>query len=697
MKKNIPALFGSMVFSDAVMRERLPKGIYESLHRTIAEGKDLDTTSASVVAAAMRDWAIEKGATHFTHWFLPMTGVTAEKHDSFISPQGECGVIMDFGGKELIKGEPDASSFPSGGLRATFEARGYTAWDPTSYAFIKDDSLCIPTVFCSYSGEVLDQKTPLMRSVEALNKQCLRILPLFGMNDVTRVTPRVGAEQEYFLLDKTAANRRWDLVLTGHTLVGARPPKGQELDDHYYSAIAPRVMDFMQDLNEELWKVGVYAKTEHNEVAPAQHELAPIYTDVNRACDHNQLTMELMKKVADRHGLVCLLHEKPFAGLNGSGKHNNWSIVTDTGLNLFKPGKEPAENKLFLLMLTAVIRAVDEYAPLLRISVASPGNDYRLGGNEAPPAIISLFLGDKLTAILAALEKGEGCVNMGDLWMGTGVGALPELKKDTTDRNRTSPFAFTGNKFEFRSPGSAASIADVNTVLNTILADVLHDFADELEGKTELPAAIDALLRKTLTEHKRIVFNGNNYAKAWLDEAQKRGLANLPTTVDALSHYLDEKNVALFRRNGILSETELRSRHDIMLDHYIKTTLIDAQTLHEMGEREILPAAFACMRGLSEGVSLRKSLGLASDQDADYGSLIELTERTNALHAALDGLAAALNEVRTNEDPLQRAELCRDRILPAMALARSASNALETRMPEKDWPFPSYAELLFRS
>ena len=577
--KNIPELFGSMVFNDAAMRERLPKETYRALKRTIDNGKSLDKSIADVVANAMKDWAIEKGATHFTHWFQPMTGVTAEKHDSFIAPDGDRGVIMEFSGKELVKGEPDASSFPSGGLRATFEARGYTAWDPTSYAFIKDDILCIPTAFCSYGGEALDKKTPLLRSMEALNREALRILKLFGNKSVTRVLTTVGPEQEYFLIDKELFRRRKDLVYTGRTLFGATPPKGQELEDHYFGVLRPRVSAFMKELDEELWKLGVYAKTKHNEVAPAQHELAPIFTTSNIASDHNQLTMEIMKKVADKHGLACLLHEKPFAGVNGSGKHNNWSLTTNTGVNLLEPGDSPQDNAQFLLFLCAVIKAVDEYQDLLRISAASAGNDHRLGANEAPPAIISIFLGDQLTEILESIMEGRPCSQTEKVEMKIGVHTLPRFPKDTTDRNRTSPFAFTGNKFEFRMLGSAFSIAGPNVILNTAVAEELSRFADRLESSEHFTEDLNSLVKEELKKHSRIIFNGNSYSDEWPAEAEKRGLLNLRTTPDALPYYIDVKNVSLFTRHKIFTGAELHSRYEIMMENYIKVIDIETKTM----------------------------------------------------------------------------------------------------------------------
>ncbi|WP_304406275.1 glutamine synthetase III, partial [uncultured Clostridium sp.] len=591
--KNIPNLFGSLVFNDSVMKARLPKETYKALKNTIQAGKSLDLEVANVVANAMKDWAIEKGATHYTHWFQPMTGVTAEKHDSFIYPDKDGKIIMEFSGKELVKGEPDASSFPSGGLRATFEARGYTAWDPTSYAFIKDGTLCIPTAFCSYSGEALDKKTPVLRSMEALNKQALRILKLFGKDDVKKVITTVGPEQEYFLVDKDMYDKRPDLVFCGRTLFGARPPKGQEMEDHYFGTIKPRVSAYMKELEEELWKLGVLAKTKHNEVAPAQHELAPIFATTNIATDHNQLTMELMKSIANKHNLACLLHEKPFAGVNGSGKHNNWSISTDTGINLLEPGDTPSENAQFLLFLTAVIKAVDDYQDLLRVSVASAGNDHRLGANEAPPAIVSMFLGDELTDILTAIENDTSYTDKGRSEMEIGVRVLPKFFKDTTDRNRTSPFAFTGNKFEFRMLGSTFSIAGPNIVLNTIVAEELKQFADTLEISTDLDKDLNTLIKNTIKNHKRIIFNGNNYSDNWVQEAEKRGLLNLKTTPDALPYFIHSKNVDLFTKHHVFSESELYSRYEILMENYYKTIHIEALTMIDMVKKYIIPSVLS--------------------------------------------------------------------------------------------------------
>ncbi len=692
---NIPELFGSMVFDDAVMRQKLPKDVYRSLKKTIDEGEDLDLTIANSVAGAMKEWAIEHGATHYTHWFQPMTNVTAEKHDSFISPQNDGTVIMEFSGKELIKGEPDASSFPSGGLRATFEARGYTAWDPTSYAFIKDDSLCIPTVFCSYGGEVLDKKTPLLRSMELMSRASLRVLRLFGDNDTTRVVTTVGAEQEYFLLDRETALKRKDLRYTGRTLFGARPPKGQELDDHYFGAIRPRVMEFMKELNTELWKLGVYAKTEHNEAAPAQHELAPVFSSSNTAADHNQLTMEIMRRVAEKHSLLCLLHEKPFAGVNGSGKHNNWSLSTKTGENLLDPGKHPEGNKRFLLFLCAVLKAVDDYPELLRVSVAGAGNDHRLGASEAPPAIISVFLGDELTSILKSIENGVPFDGVKAARMQTGVHVLPDFRKDTADRNRTSPFAFTGNKFEFRMLGSSSSIADTNIVINTAVADALGSFADRLENADDFETELENLLRETITAHKRIVFNGNNYSEEWVEEAAKRGLPNLRTTADALAHFLSEKNIGLFVRNGIFTEAELRSRCEILYESYCKVVCIEAQTMIGMSRRDIFPAANKYLGQLLQTAERKRSAGIGSGDDADLRIAKRLDVLCNELVARTDELDQALTDCRSLGDHACRAGFVRDYLLPAMEALRKTADILETITDSELWPFPTYGRLLY--
>ena len=696
-QKSVPDLFASMVFNDGVMRERLPKDVYKSLRKTIDDGKDLDITVANAVANAMKDWAIEKGATHYTHWFQPMTGITAEKHDSFISPTADGRIIMEFSGKELIKGEPDASSFPSGGLRATFEARGYTAWDPTSYAFIKDHSLYIPTAFCSYGGEVLDKKTPLLRSMEALSAQAVRILRLFGDTTTKRVITTVGPEQEYFLVDKKLYDQRPDLIFTGRTLFGARAPKGQELEDHYFGAIKPRIGAFMKELDEELWKLGILAKTKHNEVAPAQHELAPIFTTTNVATDHNQIMMETMKNVALRHGLVCLLHEKPFAGVNGSGKHNNWSISTDTGKNLLEPGKLPHENAQFLLFLAAVIKGVDEYQDLLRISVASAGNDHRLGANEAPPAIISIFLGDELTAVLHAIETGTVYGGTLRVNMEIGVNVLPTFPKDTTDRNRTSPFAFTGNKFEFRSLGSQLNFACPNIMLNTIIAEELKQFADELEGKEDFNGALNELIRRVIKEHKRIIFNGDGYADAWKLEAEKRGLTNLRTTVDALPHYTDEKNVKLFADHKIYTPIEMHSRQDIILETYSKTINIEALTATDMVKRDILPAVSAYVAELSNGVLTKKSIS----EDIPCQAELDIIKRLSGLQdcaykklATLDSAIIGVKEI--GEDPIKVAAYYKDSVISAMTELRAVVDEMETLVSAEYWPYPSYGDLMFR-
>ena len=687
-------LFGSMVFNDAVMREKLPKDVYKALKRCTEEGTSIDLSIAGAVANAMKDWAIDKGATHYTHWFQPMTGITAEKHDSFISPTEGGRAIMEFSGKELIKGEPDASSFPSGGLRATFEARGYTAWDPTSYAFIKDATLCIPTAFCSYGGEALDKKTPLLRSMEALNTQALRILKLFG-NDATRVNTTVGPEQEYFLVDKKYYDRRKDLIYTGRTLFGAKPPKGQELEDHYFGVIKPRVKAFMKDLNEELWKLGIYAKTEHNEVAPAQHELAPIFTTTNIAADHNQLTMEIMKKVALRHDLVCLLHEKPFAGVNGSGKHNNWSLSTNKGENLLKPGKSPYENAQFLLFLCSVIKAVDEYQDLLRTSVATAGNDHRLGANEAPPAIISMFLGDELTEILESLEAGTPYNKKDAPVMEIGVHVLPTFPKDATDRNRTSPFAFTGNKFEFRMLGSSSSVSGPNIILNTIVAEELSQFADELEKAPDFKKALNELIRRTISEHKRIIFNGNNYSDEWVSEAERRGLLNLKSSAEALPYLVSEKNIALFTKHNIFTETEVRSRCDIMLDNYSKMISIEAHTMIDMAQKEILPASIKYAGQLCETAAAKRALS----ENIACSAEIELAQKISALTGALSdeiqALDKALLTLKEAQDVQEEALSCCRTVIPAMLNLRCTADQLETLVAEEYWPFPTYGELLF--
>ena len=686
-------LFGVNVFSDEVMLKRLPKDTYKALHKTIQDGRPLKPEVANIVACAMRDWAVEKGVTHYTHWFQPMNGVTAEKHDSFISPRENGKIILEFSGKELVHGESDASSFPSGGLRATFEARGYTAWDPTSYAFIKDGVLCIPTAFCSYGGEALDAKTPLLRSMEALNKQAVRILKLFG-RDATRVTSTVGPEQEYFLVDKKLYDQRKDLIFTGRTLFGAKPPKGQELDDHYSGAIKPRVKAFMTELDEELWKLGVLAKTEHNEAAPAQHEMAPIYNVTTLATDHNQLTMEMMKKVALRHGLVCLLHEKPFAGVNGSGKHNNCSMSTNTGYNLLEPGNDPASSAQFLLFLTAMIKAVDEHADLLRISTASAGNDHRLGACEAPPAIISIFLGDELTAIVDSLisEREYHAAATKDLEIGVNV--LPKFPRDNTDRNRTSPFAFTGNKFEFRSLGSSASIAETNVVLNTIVADVLMQFADELEGAADFNTALHDLIVRTLRKHNRVIFNGNGYANAWVEEAARRGLPNYASTVDALPHLLDEKNVAIFARQGIYSQAELHSRYEISLEYYAKAVNIEAETCLMMAEREIFPACAKFAGAMGRTVRDIKEAGV--EPIAEMRLLKFVTDRNVKLFDAINNLREAILATdKHTADALEHAQYERYIIIPAMAKVREVADDLEELVGKEYWPFPTYDDLLF--
>ena len=686
-------VFGSKVFNDAVMRERLPKEIYKSLRKTISEGKGLDMTMANVVAHAMKEWALENGATHYTHWFQPMTGITAEKHDSFIVSTDNGGAATSFTWRQLIKGEPDASSFPSGGLRATFEARGYTAWDPTSYAFIKDDTLCIPTVFCSYGGEVLDKKTPLLRSMEALNKQVLRITKLFGMDDVVRTVPTVGAEQEYFLVDEKLFEKRKDLVFTGRTLLGASAPKGQEMGDHYFGTIKPRVAAFMRDLDEELWKLGIYAKTEHNEGAPAQHELAPLFEDANSATDHNQLTMEMMKKVAKRHGLACLLHEKPFYGVNGSGKHNNWSISTNTGVNLFDPGNDPYNNIRFLVFFTAVIKAVDEYQDLLRLTTASAGNECRLGGHEAPPAIISMCLGDDLYEVLEAIEKGENYDAKEKSKMDIGVKALPNLTRDGTDRNRTSPFAFTGNKFEFRMPGSALSIADPNTALNTSVAEALCQFADRLEKADDFEKEVRMLLKETVAKHKRILFNGNNYSDEWVKEAERRGLFNLKSAADAIGCYVAEKNIALFEKHNIFKESEIYSRCEIEYDNYCKTKRIEALIMVEMTKKQIIPAISSAVAEMAKSAEIIKNMGGTNAVE------VEVIKNMSSLNVTLYKKVELLEKVIAKCDKLatnaEKAVFYRDSVIPAMDEVRKVSDELEKISPEECWPLPTYAELLF--
>ena len=694
--RTVSDYFGSLVFDDRVMRAKLPSDVYASLKRTIDEGASLDTHVADAVATAMRDWAVEHGATHFTHWFQPLTGITAEKHDGFIAPSPDGGVIMEFSGKELIQGEPDASSFPSGGLRATFEARGYTAWDPTSYAFIKGHTLCIPTAFCSYSGEALDKKTPLLRSMQALNKQALRVLKLFGNEDVKCVRPCVGPEQEYFLIDKAMYEKRKDLVFCGRTLFGAKPPKGQELDDHYFGAIKPRVEAYMEDLNTELWKLGILAKTEHNEVAPSQHELAPIFSVANIATDHNQLTMEIMQKVASRHGLVCLLAEKPFAGVNGSGKHNNWSLATDTGVNLFKPGETPYENAQFLLFLCAAVQAVDNYQDLLRLSVATAGNDHRLGANEAPPAVISIFLGDELTAVLDAIETDTPYSGTEKTVLKLGVHVLPKFTRDTTDRNRTSPFAFTGNKFEFRMVGSSDSIACANIMLNAAMAETLKEFADRLEGVSDFESALHDLIKETIKAHKRIIFNGNGYDDAWIREAtEKRGLLNLRTTPDALATVLEKKNVEMLTSLKIFSEAEIRSRYEICLENYCKTVNIEGLTMVDMARKEILPAVEAYLGNLSGTVAAKTAAvpGLACKYEKDLIS--KLSKLADEISDAASSLDTTLIRLKAIPDVTDAAYVIRDVVLQKMAELRVVCDEAESITADKYWPFPTYGDLLF--
>ena len=697
MKKNdVSKYFGCMVFDDRVMKARLSAKVYQSLRKTIDEGVKLDSSVADVVAEEMKEWAVSKGATHYTHWFQPLTGITAEKHDSFISPSPNGGVIMEFSGKELIKGEPDASSFPSGGLRATFEARGYTAWDPTSYAFIKGKTLCIPTAFCSYGGEALDKKTPLLRSMKALNKQALRILRLFGNDKVSYVTTSVGPEQEYFLITKEMYDQRKDLQFTGRTLFGARPPKGQEMDDHYFGVIKPRVAAYMDDLNKELWKLGIFAKTQHNEVAPAQHELAPIYTTTNIATDHNQLTMEMMQKVAARHGLVCLLHEKPFAGVNGSGKHNNWSISTDTGINLLSPGETPYENAQFLLFLCAVIKAVDDYQDLLRLSVATAGNDHRLGANEAPPAVVSMFLGDELNGVLEAIEKDIPYAGAEKTQMKLGVDVLPKFNRDTTDRNRTSPFAFTGNKFEFRMLGSSNSIACANMMLNSAVAESLKIYADRLEKAEDFEETLHAMIRKTIKDHKRIIFNGNGYDDKWIKEAtETRGLLNYPTTPDCMPHLLDEKNVTMLTSHKVFSKDELESRCEIMLENYCKTIVIEANTMVDMAKREIIPAVEAYAMELAKTISLKKSVNETLVCQYESNLIKRLSLLTDQMSSQTDALENALIKVQDAENIEGQAYEIRDTVLARMQELRIVCDEAETVTAKKYWPFPTYGDLLF--
>ena len=692
----VPESFGSLVFDSRVMKARLSADVYHSLKRTIQKGTKLDLSVANAVAAAMKDWAVENGATHFTHWFQPLTGITAEKHDSFITPAPDGRVIMEFSGKELIKGEPDASSFPSGGLRATFEARGYTAWDPTSYAFIKGKTLCIPTAFCSYGGEALDKKTPLLRSMEALNKQALRILKLFGNDEVKRVTTSVGPEQEYFLIDKAMYDKRRDLIYTGRTLFGAKPPKGQELDDHYFGSIKPRVAAYMEELNEELWKLGVLAKTEHNEVAPAQHELAPIYTTTNIATDQNQLTMEIMQKVAAKHGLVCLLHEKPFAGVNGSGKHNNWSLSTDTGANLLSPGETPYENAQFLLLLCAVIQAVDDYQGLLRASVATAGNDHRLGANEAPPAVVSIFLGDELTAILDAIETDTAYTGVEKKKMKLGVDVLPRFIRDTTDRNRTSPFAFTGNKFEFRMLGSSNSIACANIMLNAAVAESLKLYADELEKADDFNTALHELIKNTIKVHKRIIFNGNGYDDAWITEAtEKRGLLNLRTTPDAIPEILKKKNVDMLTSHKVFSEAELHSRYEIMLENYCKTVCIEAQTMSDMARKQILPAVEHYAADVADAAASKKTLDAEISCCYEKKLVKKLAALIDSIDSRTDALDGVIAKLKTLSDVTEEANYIRDEMISRMTELRAAADEAEVMTAESYWPFPTYGDLLF--
>lgn len=692
---NIPELFGIDVFNDEEMKARLPEDIYKSLKKTINEGKHIDFETAQVVANAMKDWALEKGATHYTHWFQPMTGITAEKHDSFISPTKNGGAIMEFSGKELIKGESDASSFPSGGLRATFEARGYTAWDPTSFAFIKDGSLCIPTAFCAYGGQALDKKTPLLRSMEAVNKQALRILKLFGKDDVKRVTPTVGPEQEYFLIDKTLFDARKDLLITGRTLFGLKPSKGQELDDHYYGAIRPRVSEYMKDLDTELWKLGVYAKTKHNEVAPAQHELAPIFTTTNIAADHNQITMEVMKKTAERHNLVCLLHEKPFAGVNGSGKHNNWSLSTNTGINLFEPGSTPFENAQFLLFFSAVIKAVDEYQDLLRVSVASAGNDHRLGANEAPPAIISMFIGEELEEIIDAIDHGSTYRQKAKKMMKLGVDSMPDIPMDTTDRNRTSPFAFTGNKFEFRMLGSAFSISDSNTVLNTIVAEELRLFADELEKASDFNTALNKLVAKTIKNHKRIIFNGNNYSDEWVLEADRRGLLNLKSSDEAIPHFKAEKNIILFERHGVMTRAEIESRTEIMLESYVKTINIEALTMVEMAKKEIYPAVNEYLLTLGNVIKTKRDVCPDFDNSSEVSLFKKLSKINNEILETAKYIEILLSSTNKLSTKTELATFYRKEVFTSMTKLRALTDEAEGLVGKEYWPMPDYTDLLF--
>ncbi|WP_072520886.1 glutamine synthetase III family protein [Blautia sp. Marseille-P3087] len=699
MGHSIPEIYGSLVFNDKIMREKLPKDMYKALKKTIENGTHLELDVANSVAVAMKEWALEHGATHYTHWFQPMTNFTAEKHDSFISPTVDGQVIMDFSGKELVKGEPDASSFPSGGLRATFEARGYTAWDPTSPAFIKDRTLYIPTAFCSYSGEALDKKTPLLRSMDTLNKEAVKILRLLGNTEVKHINTTVGPEQEYFLVDKDLYNKRKDLIFCGRTLVGAPAPKGQEMEDHYFGTLKPRVAAYMHDLDEELWKLGIPAKTKHNEVAPAQHELAPVFDTTNVAVDHNQLTMEIMKKVAAKHNMVCLLHEKPFEGINGSGKHNNWSMSTDTGVNLLDPGKTPAENTQFLVFLVAVIKAVDDYADLLRISVASAGNDHRLGANEAPPAVVSIFLGDELTEVLKAIENDEFFAGHGAVQMDIGAKVLPHFVKDNTDRNRTSPFAFTGNKFEFRMLGSSSSVANPNIILNTAVAEVLHQFYEELKDvpAENMDTAVHELLKKTIIDHKRVIFNGNGYTDEWIEEAEKRGLYNLVSTPDALPHLIDEKNAKLLTSHHIFTDAELHSRYEIKLDNYVKTLHIEAGTLAEIIQKDLLPSITTYMEKIAQTAALKKSVVPDISVSAEASLLTQLTELSETMTKDLETLKkdTAMAEYEAGKDLLKSAKLYQSVVLSDMEKVRASADAAEVLIPDSILPYPTYGKLLF--
>lgn len=698
MAQSIPEMYGSLVFNDKVMRSKLPKDMYKALKKTIENGTHLELDVANSVAVAMKEWATENGATHYTHWFQPMTNVTAEKHDSFISPTGDGQVIMDFSGKELVKGEPDASSFPSGGLRATFEARGYTAWDPTSPAFIKDKTLYIPTAFCSYSGEALDKKTPLLRSMDVLNKEAVRILHILGNKEVRHIDTTVGPEQEYFLVDKDLYKKRKDLIFCGRTLLGASAPKGQEMEDHYFGALKPRIAAYMHDLDEELWKLGIPAKTKHNEVAPAQHELAPVFDTTNVAVDHNQLTMEIMKKVADKHNMVCLLHEKPFEGINGSGKHNNWSMSTDTGVNLLDPGKTPAENTQFLVFLVAVIKAVDDYADLLRVSVASAGNDHRLGANEAPPAIVSIFLGDELTDVLKSIENDTFFSNKHAVQMDIGAKVLPHFIKDTTDRNRTSPFAFTGNKFEFRMLGSAASVANPNIVLNTAVAEVLAEFSAALKDvpEEEMESAVHALLKKTIEEHKRIIFNGNGYTDEWVEEAEKRGLYNLKTTPDALPHFIAEKNIALFTKHGIFTKEELFSRYEIWLENYYKTINIESNTLAEMIQKQVIPSVYTYVEKLADTAAAKKSVVAGISVASEAALISKLSTLADTMAKDLETLKAdTAKALASSDDVLACSKAYQETVLEDMETLRKSADEAEALIPDELLPYPTYDELLF--